>query len=420
MRQKETYDVIIIGAGPAGLSLASVLSQKNKVCILEKNKLGSTTKSWASFRDLMKKLELSQCIVNNKINVLEFKHFLGAKMIFKDIYCQLDESKLLKEFVKRCDKKNTTFIETCKVNNFSRKNKKVLIKIKDKILEAKLLVDCSGAESFIIKKFNLRDDYSSYPILGYNVKNVNIDPKKFIWEVMKTPRYKDVMIAGVMPYSDKAAQVHVFPYLKNKTQKVSSLNKYLKEYFKYYPGLKGAKIISKTQGTILMGELKKNALDNVFFFGESGLWTPRFIGTGLNEILRDYEKVGKELTKLIKENRLSEGVLSRIKPAIQEKRILHFLKCFENIVFSMRDPKRLSSFLNGLDVFHPKFGKYLLRNKFDAKVLLKSWKRIHEHFSVLELIEALPKKDVLYLFELGAELIEDSILKKYRKELKNI
>lgn len=417
----EKHETVIVGAGPAGLSLASVLSKENKVCVIEKGKIGATAKSWASARDLMKKLKLSHCIENNKIGTLEFKHFLGARWVFKDRYCQLNEAKLLKEFIRRCNKRNTTFVENFKFENFSRKKGKITIKARNKLLEAKLLIDCSGADSPIIRKFKLIGDYSSYPILGYNVKNVKVDPKKFIWEVMKTPGYHGIMVGGVIPYSDKLAQVHVFPYLKNKTQKSSTLKKYLKDYFKYYPWLKNAKIISKTEGTILMGELKKNALDNVFFFGEAAIWTPRFIGTGLNQILRDYEKVGKELNKLIKENRLSENFLSEIKPACQEKRMLHLLRCLENIVFSLKDdPKRLNGFLTALGESHPEFGKYLMRNKYNAKVLNRSWKRIHEHFSVFELMEMLPKKDILYLFELGAELIEDTVLAKYRKHLKDI
>ncbi|MBU0979552.1 MAG: FAD-dependent monooxygenase [Nanoarchaeota archaeon] len=417
---KGNYDVIILGAGPAGLSLASVLSRQNKVCVIEKRRIGFTTKSWGSFRDLIRKLKLNDCVANDKINFLQFNHYLGAKWLFKDTYCQLYENKLLREFINRCDK-DTTFIQNSYVRDFRRKDGGISIKTGKKTLWAKLLIDCTGASSPIIKKYRLIDNYSSFPILGYNLKGIKVDPTKFIWDVMKIPGLDEIMVGGVMPYSDKMAQVHVFPYLKNKTMQSSSLEKYLKTFMSSYPGLKGAKKVSRTRGTILMGELKKNALDNIFFFGEAGLWSPRFTGAGVNQILMDHQAVGKELSRLIKEDRLSAGFLSEIRPLTQEKRMLHLLRCFENIVLSFKDkPERLNEFLVVLNESHAKFGKYLMRNKFNALVLKNSWKKVHEHFSTMELVKMLPKQDILFLFELGTELIEDEVLKKYRKHLKDI
>ena len=417
----KNFDVIIAGAGPAGLSLASVLSQKHKVCIIDKNKIGTTTKSWASFKDLIKNLGLEKAIFNNKIEILEFSHYLGAKWIFKDIYCQLDEQKLLDIFIKRCNKKNINFISNFELKDFCRFDGKIQISNNKNKFNAKILIDCTGADSPIIKKYDLISKYSSYPILGFNVKNVDVDPKKFIWEIMKTPNYNELMIGGIMPYSKGYAQVHIFPYLKQSRVSYDFLESFLKDYFTYYPGLKNAKIISRSKGTILMGELKKNALDNIIFFGESALWTPRFIGTGFNQILRDYIHVANKISNLIITNRLSEKYLSQIKSLLQNKKTLHFLNCFEKIIFSLKNyPEKLNEFLIKINQADPCFGKCLMRNEFNLNVLKKSWKKIHEHFSIYEISQILSKKDILYLLEVGFELLEDSILEKYRLHLKEL
>lgn len=418
---KKEFDVIIIGGGPAGLTLASVLSQNNKVCVIEKNKIGETTKSWGMFRDLARKLKIEHCVVNDKISTIEFGYFLGAKCIFKDAYCQLDEKKVLLEFKKRCNSKNAVFVENTEIRSFSRSNNKIIIKLDGQEINSDLLVDCSGASSHIVKRHNLVKDYSSNSILGYNVENIRIDPKKFIWEIIETPDYNEIMIAGIMPYSSTKAQVHIFPYLKNKKFPSGLAKEYLVEYLKSRPELESGEIISETKGDILMGELKKNALDNVFFFGESALWTPVFVGTGFNTILNDYEKVGKELNKLVEEKRLSEKYLSQIKPLTQDKRMVHFLKCFERVILSLKNKhKSFNEFFTKLDSAPQDFGKYFMRNKYNAEILKDTWKRIHEHFSIPELLKILPKKDILYLMELGTELLEDSILKKYRKHLEDI
>ena len=420
MAEKEVYDAIIVGAGPAGLSLASVLSQKNKICVIEKNKIGSTTKSWASFRDRIRKMGLSRCIVNNKITSLKLGHFLGGSLEIKDNYCHLDELKLLNEFKKRCNKKNTTFFENKCFSGFRRNKQGISLSFGKRKLETKLLVDCCGFDSPIIKKYRLIDNYSALPILGANIKNIKVNDKEYAWNFINTGKHNSLIWGGIMPYSDNSAQIHVGDWTENRRRNPNTLKKYLKQFLNA-PEFKNAKIIKKTQGMIIGGELKKNALDNVFFFGASGLWAPAVVGTGMNQILLSYQSVGKELDKLLKEDRLSEEVLSKIKPTVQDNHIFHFLRCLEKITFSMKNnPEKLNELFLILKQSHSKLGQCMMRNKYNFNVLAKTWKNIHKHFSVIELVEILPKKDILYLLEFGAELIEDSILDKYRKQLEDI
>ncbi len=410
------FDCIIAGAGPAGLALASVLSPKHRVCVIDRGEIGTTSKSWASFRDLVGSLGLGDSIANSRIDKLEFGHYLGAKWVFTDTYCQLDERKLLGALIARSP--NATFVSNFEVQGFSRDGQRVSVRGGGETYEAPLLIDCLGADSPIVREARLVSTYSSYPILGVTVDNVSFDPTKFVWEIMRTPDFDGLMIGGIMPYSEDRVQVHVFPYLDNSRMACEDLEKYLSEYLAYYPSLKDARVVCKTQGTILMGELKQDALDNVFFFGESGLWTPRFIGTGLNQILRDFGTVGNRLSELLESGRLSAADLSQVRFATMSKKSTHFLKCFEKIIFSLKDdPEKLNGFLQKINEAHPRFGECLMRNAFDAEILMKSWQKIHEHYSIAEITRILSKKDVLYLVEMGLEILEDSVLEKYRSHL---
>ena len=59
----DKYDIIIAGAGPAGMSAAVELSKHFKVLILEKQKPGTTQSTWYSYEDRAKKYQLEDAVV---------------------------------------------------------------------------------------------------------------------------------------------------------------------------------------------------------------------------------------------------------------------------------------------------------------------------------------------------------------------
>ena len=56
------YDVIIIGAGLAGLSLGSELSKKHNVLIIEKDQIKKEHKTWTSEEAIIKEAGLEKFI----------------------------------------------------------------------------------------------------------------------------------------------------------------------------------------------------------------------------------------------------------------------------------------------------------------------------------------------------------------------
>ena len=58
----ETFDIIIAGAGPAGLTAAIELANDYKILLLEKNKPGTTTATWYSYADRAREYGLEDAV----------------------------------------------------------------------------------------------------------------------------------------------------------------------------------------------------------------------------------------------------------------------------------------------------------------------------------------------------------------------
>ncbi|MEM4755910.1 MAG: FAD-dependent monooxygenase [Candidatus Woesearchaeota archaeon] len=92
----EYYDVIIAGAGPAGLMLAKELSKKQTVLVLEKGELGKTNKSWLTYEDRWKKEKFPKTYITNTFNRWHFPiPFCGDDVEFyaDDRFVVIDETK---------------------------------------------------------------------------------------------------------------------------------------------------------------------------------------------------------------------------------------------------------------------------------------------------------------------------------------
>ena len=96
------YDVVIIGAGPAGLSAAAYLGNNSDLnaLLLERNKIGETSKVWAEFPDRIRQAGLEDSVANETSHVQQRTYFgldntVPLRMVF------LDETKTLEILASR-------------------------------------------------------------------------------------------------------------------------------------------------------------------------------------------------------------------------------------------------------------------------------------------------------------------------------
>ena len=96
----EDYDVVIGGAGPAGLLLGKELSKGNRVLILERGRVGETDKNWMTFGDRWAREGFPKEFIENTFNEwhmqLRYGEDLRNEYVIKDNFICFNEHKFIK------------------------------------------------------------------------------------------------------------------------------------------------------------------------------------------------------------------------------------------------------------------------------------------------------------------------------------
>lgn len=187
----DTYDVIIVGGGTAGLMLARELGKfKRKTLLLDRKKdlLNFSFKTLGSFMNL-DDFGLSENIVAQPINKVTI-HSKRVKTEIKDNLYILDKEILHKELIDSLDDDFITIktgIHITSILEEGSKEKYTYVVDKKGIqYKAKIFVDASGTNGVISKKVRLLgDDYKLATGVEYNVKYLG-DPNEMHLLIGKT------------------------------------------------------------------------------------------------------------------------------------------------------------------------------------------------------------------------------------------
>jgi len=144
----EKHDVVVVGAGPAGLSAAVKLAQNGTdVVLVEKDPIDLAKKAWVSFKGAVDAWDLKESVVA-EIRGLNFDSRFGggsAKASKKAGYT-IDQSLFNKELLGKAE---LNVMDKTKVIAAERKDGKVRIKTEKEEIESSLVIDATGSFALI-------------------------------------------------------------------------------------------------------------------------------------------------------------------------------------------------------------------------------------------------------------------------------
>lgn len=324
------YDVIIVGAGPAGSTCAKFLSEKNiNVLLVDKEKFprnkccggGLPAKvlnhfSYIKENKLIDEYNYGGCIYSSS---LKYK-----LKVTKDepIIATVLREKFDNELVKLAVDSGTKFKDEKKVNDIKITNEKAMVIFDDgSKAESEIIVGADGVWSTVAKKSGLFPEKNQVSVSLYNEYKLSI---KTMDEYYTKKRYghMHLKVLGIPGYGwvfPKKEHVNIGIGIVDSKAKKNETKRNLKDIYKdYFLLLKNSKIIPKD---LEIGEIKGAALpraprtktyaNRIILVGDAaGLINP-LTGEGIDYAMVSGKIASEVIVEALQKNNTSEKFLSK-------------------------------------------------------------------------------------------------------------
>jgi flavin-dependent dehydrogenase len=341
-------DVLIVGGGPAGLLLGGKLGCKLNVCVLEKGRIGQTSKFWLTNE---KRLARHGLLAASQYRTTRTTvgTFQGSIAYAVGDFAAVDETTLLHILKEQCVRASVRLVENTKVLSVAHDNQKVLLQTTNGPYQARLVIDASGGGSPFATTFRLHRLEGFYSIYGAHLKNLSLASE-------------DVVGAHIIHFGHPAPLFEVIPTGPNSAFCVvflasrhvvepRKLSNSFQEHVEYNPFFKmqqSANLDDLKMGVIPIGRAKRKALPGILPIGEAGMLQSPLLGAAFNEILEYGDVVAEAILTAFDKHKygliipqirfpMAKTINDRIQLVLAQRLLDGTLKTFECLVSFMKE-----------------------------------------------------------------------------------
>ncbi len=311
MRIDEERDVVVIGAGPAGLSAGLELVRRGvKVLIIEKKKMiGKPLKCG----------ELTRSFIFEMLDIKNFERFVRKKYYLPLTDVVLNRFKFENFLAEEIKKKGGNVITQTIADEFLRKGKEVIIGVLNKgkryYIKTKILILSEGVEAYLSRKVSFevflrpKDFASCYGGIVDNIKIPNPDRIYIIRDRRLYPGY-----FWVFPHSHNSANIGL-GVLGTDGKNAKRLFKTIVSEIEW---LKQGKIQEEIVGCVSVSKpVEKPYADNVLLTGGAARFVNSVSGEGIYQAIFSGKKAAEVAYTALMEKEYSVDLLKTYKDNIK-------------------------------------------------------------------------------------------------------
>ena len=306
----DNFDIVIIGAGIAGLSAAKVIANQSSfsIAVVERISVGSNITSPLTFSDIIKEHDLDDC-TKGKYSHFTFHNHNGSSIRYEFEGTPL----VVLDYQKACNKiynsiQNKVSLINKKAMNYIQNDDSVTLELDDeKQIKSKILIDCSGKSKFTYSKIN-KNHLSYYShVLGATICDINNYAKKeccFLW-----PDKNFGLGGGWYYYLDNGKISFGYAEISKSTnydndKLMDNFKNALKKFSPYSGYLEGSKIELYERGVIPITFIESFVHNNILIAGDAAGMATNWTCMGIEPALEYGNLAGYTSVKALESNNI--------------------------------------------------------------------------------------------------------------------